>query len=93
VAEEKPELSYERARDELAEVVRRLEAGGLTLEDSLGLWERGEHLAAVCEEWLEGARARLSAALAATPDRQGAAPDGPAGDRPPNGDQAPQTPF
>jgi exodeoxyribonuclease VII small subunit len=61
VAEEK--LSYEKARDELAEVVRRLEAGGLTLEESLSLWERGEQLAAVCEEWLEGARARLTAAL------------------------------
>jgi exodeoxyribonuclease VII small subunit len=55
--------SYEQARDELAEVVRRLEAGGLTLEESLSLWERGERLAVVCEEWLEGARARLTAAL------------------------------
>lgn len=58
---EKP--SYEQARDELTEVVRRLEAGGLTLEESLGLWERGERLAEICEEWLEGARARLAAAL------------------------------
>lgn len=57
-------LSYEQARDELASVVKRLEAGGLTLEQSLGLWERGERLAAVCEELLEGARARLSAAMA-----------------------------
>ncbi|RFS85101.1 exodeoxyribonuclease VII small subunit [Actinomadura spongiicola] len=55
--------SYEQARDELADVVKRLEAGGLTLEESLGLWERGERLAAICEEWLEGARARLAAAL------------------------------
>ncbi len=58
-------LSYEQARDELVEVVKRLEAGGLTLEQSLRLWERGEQLAAVCEEWLEGARARLTAAMAA----------------------------
>lgn len=65
--------SYEQARDELAEVVKRLEAGGLTLEESLALWERGEKLAAICEEWLEGARARLAAAL----------------DRPGNGDAAP----
>jgi exodeoxyribonuclease VII small subunit len=64
VAEEKPELSYEQARDELTDVVRRLEAGGLTLEESLALWERGERLAAICEEWLEGARARLAAAMA-----------------------------
>ena len=49
-------LSYEQARDELAEVVKRLEAGGLTLEQSLELWERGERLAAICTEWLEGAR-------------------------------------
>jgi exodeoxyribonuclease VII small subunit len=54
-------VPYEKARDELAEVVRRLEAGGLTLEESLELWERGERLAAVCTEWLEGARARLTA--------------------------------
>jgi len=57
-------MSYEQARDELAEVVRRLETGGLTLEESLELWERGERLAAICEEWLEGARARLAAATA-----------------------------
>ncbi|MGN5380028.1 exodeoxyribonuclease VII small subunit [Streptomyces lasalocidi] len=57
-------LSYEQARDELIEVVRRLEAGGTSLEESLGLWERGEELAKVCRRWLEGARARLDAALA-----------------------------
>ncbi|MBL1081188.1 exodeoxyribonuclease VII small subunit [Streptomyces actinomycinicus] len=57
-------LSYEQARDELIEVVRRLEAGGTTLEESLALWERGEELAEVCRHWLEGARARLDAALA-----------------------------
>ncbi|MGW4905650.1 exodeoxyribonuclease VII small subunit [Streptomyces sp. NPDC004270] len=57
-------LSYEQARDELIEVVRRLEAGGTSLEESLALWERGEELARVCRRWLEGARARLDAALA-----------------------------
>ena len=55
--------SYEVARDELAEVVRRLEAGGATLEESLALWERGEELAKVCQGWLDGAKARLDAAL------------------------------
>ncbi len=69
-------LSYEQARDQLTEVVRRLEGGGLTLEQSLDLWERGERLAAVCEQWLEGARARLAAAVAArAPDS--ADPDAP----------------
>ncbi|WP_434595780.1 exodeoxyribonuclease VII small subunit [Streptomyces sp. A5-4] len=57
-------LGYEQARDELIDVVRRLEAGGTTLEDSLTLWERGEELAKICRHWLEGARARLDAALA-----------------------------
>ncbi|MFF3173260.1 exodeoxyribonuclease VII small subunit [Streptomyces sp. NPDC057900] len=57
-------LGYEQARDELIEVVRRLEAGGTSLEESLALWERGEELAKVCRHWLEGARARLDAALA-----------------------------
>jgi exodeoxyribonuclease VII small subunit len=59
-------LSYEQARDELIEVVRRLEAGGVTLEESLALWERGEQLAAICQEWLDGARARLTAAVEQT---------------------------
>ncbi len=58
------ELGYEAARDELVEVVRRLEAGGLSLEDSLGLWERGEALATVCERHLAGARERVESALA-----------------------------
>lgn len=57
-------LSYEQARDELTEVVKRLEAGGLTLEQSLEEWERGERLAAICAEWLEGARARIASAMA-----------------------------
>lgn len=59
------EIPYEQARDELTDVVRRLEAGGLTLEQSLELWERGERLAGICTRWLEGARARLAAAMPA----------------------------
>ena len=58
-------IPYEQARTELTEVVRRLEAGGLTLEESLDLWERGERLADVCSQWLEGARARLVTAISA----------------------------
>lgn len=56
------ELSYEQARDELVRVVSALESGGATLEESLALWERGNALAARCEEWLQGAKARLEAA-------------------------------
>ena len=58
-----PSMGYEEARAELVEVVRTLEAGGTTLEESLALWERGEKLAALCQEWLDGARARLDAAI------------------------------
>jgi exodeoxyribonuclease VII small subunit len=61
-ASQEPQLSYEQAREELIEVVRRLETGGTTLEESLALWERGEQLATICQDWLEGARARLDAA-------------------------------
>lgn len=79
-------LSYEQARDELVDVVRRLEAGGTTLEESLELWERAEALASVCEHWLDGARERLSAATAGrgSAQRGGEHPQlverGPAGD-------------
>jgi exodeoxyribonuclease VII small subunit len=59
-----PALTYEAARDELVEVVRRLEQGGASLEESLALWERGEELARVCQAWLDGAQSRLDAVLA-----------------------------
>ncbi|MFC8191743.1 exodeoxyribonuclease VII small subunit [Cellulomonas sp. NPDC057328] len=55
-------LTYEQARDELVGVVERLETGAATLEESLALWERGEALAARCQQWLDGARERLEAA-------------------------------
>ncbi|MEJ6555303.1 exodeoxyribonuclease VII small subunit [Microbacterium esteraromaticum] len=55
-------LSFEAARDELVRVVAELEQGSPTLEHSLALWERGEALAARCEEWLLGAKRRLEAA-------------------------------
>jgi exodeoxyribonuclease VII small subunit len=69
---EQPEQSYEETRDELVDTVRRLEAGGTTLEESLALWERGEALAQRCQEWLDGARKRLDAVLA---EREGSADD------------------
>ena len=64
------ELTYEQARDELLSVVQRLEAGGVPLQESIELWERGEELARVCQRWLDGARARLDAAIAADAERQ-----------------------
>jgi len=63
-----PELSYEQARDELVTVVQRLESGGVPLDESLKLWERGEALAAICQRWLDGARARVDAARKARAD-------------------------
>lgn len=53
------QLSYEEARDELVQVVTTLERGGITLEESLKLWERGEALANRCESWLVSAKERL----------------------------------
>tara|TARA_B110000503_G_scaffold69219_1_gene107974 strand:+ start:192 stop:416 length:225 start_codon:yes stop_codon:yes gene_type:complete len=56
------ELNYEQARDQLVDIVSRLETGGISLEESITLWERGEALAKRCEQWLEGAKERLDAA-------------------------------
>jgi exodeoxyribonuclease VII small subunit len=58
------ELSYEAARDELIAVVKKLEAGGTPLAESMQLWERGEELATICERWLDGAQVRVEQARA-----------------------------
>ncbi|HET9876573.1 MAG TPA: exodeoxyribonuclease VII small subunit [Mycobacterium sp.] len=63
------ELGYEECRDELIDVVQQLEQGGLDLEASLRLWERGEQLAKRCEEHLAGARQRVQDVLG--PDDRG----------------------
>jgi exodeoxyribonuclease VII small subunit len=54
--------SYEQARDELVQIVQRLESGGAPLDESLALWERGEQLATICQRWLDGAKAKIAAA-------------------------------
>ena len=56
---DKKKPTYEQARDELAKIVAKLEAGGASLEDSIALWERGEELAKICNQWLESAKERL----------------------------------
>jgi exodeoxyribonuclease VII small subunit len=71
------ELTYEQARDELVQVGAELELGSASIEQSLALWERGEALAARCEEWLIGARARLDAARAGAGRGTPAASDDP----------------
>lgn len=68
-------LSYEQARDALLDVVRTLETGSATLEESMALWERGEALAARCQRWLDGARERLEKAHAAAAPGTADAPD------------------
>lgn len=68
-------LSYEQARDELVQVVQRLESGGVNLQTSLELWERGEALANRCEQWLTGAKARLENARLAQSSQQAAQHD------------------
>lgn len=60
--DELAELNYEQARDELIKVVQQLETGGAPLTESLALWERGEKLAAICQQWLDGAKQRVEAA-------------------------------
>jgi len=72
-------LGYEQARDELAEVVRKLESGGLSLDDAVALWERGEALARRCEEQLAGARERVQKVLDAPRGLPGGKPGVPLG--------------
>ena len=62
MAKEDKAISYEQARDELQQVVTKLEGQNVSLEESMALWERGEVLAKICEEWLSGARKKLDAA-------------------------------
>ena len=62
-AEPDSDLSYEAAREELVEVVRKLEQGGTSLEESLALWKRGEQLATICQAKLDGARKQLDEAI------------------------------
>ncbi|MDN4480025.1 exodeoxyribonuclease VII small subunit [Demequina muriae] len=65
-ADDVSSLTYEQARDELIAIVAKLEAGAATLDESVGLWERGEALAARCQELLEGARDRITDARGET---------------------------
>lgn len=63
---EQPDIPYEQARDELIAIVQKLETGGTSLEEALALWERGEQLAGICQQWLDGARERLAQASGQT---------------------------
>ncbi|WCC80419.1 exodeoxyribonuclease VII small subunit [Cutibacterium equinum] len=65
-----PEIPYEAARDELVSIVTRLESGGISLAETMTLWERGEKLADICQTWLDGARTRIEAARSQAEDSQ-----------------------
>lgn len=74
MSENTPKISYEQARAELGEVVSKLESGRTPLAEAMQLWERGEELARICQEWLDGAKAKVAAARAQAQgraDRQG----------------------
>ena len=57
-----PEIGYEAAREQLLEIVSRLESGQVPLSQAMELWEQGEKLAGICMKWLEGAKTRIEAA-------------------------------
>lgn len=59
-------ISFEAAFTELEETVRKLEAGDLTLEESLALFERGQALATYCQKQLDDAELKVQQ-LVATP--------------------------
>lgn len=53
------DLTFEQAFAKLEETVRKLEAGGLTLDESLSLFERGQALAARCNAQLDQAGLKI----------------------------------
>ena len=59
MTDEIQELTFETALAELEQIVSRLEAGELTLEESLALFERGQQLADYCNNMLDNASLRV----------------------------------
>ncbi|MBM3314136.1 exodeoxyribonuclease VII small subunit [candidate division WOR-3 bacterium] len=53
-------LSFEQALAELESIVKQMEAGNLTLEQSLALFERGVQLARACKVKLAEAELKVS---------------------------------
>ena len=58
-----PEPTFEQARDELEQIVRKLEDGSTTLDEALTLWERGEALHELCRAKLDQADRRVAELL------------------------------
>jgi exodeoxyribonuclease VII small subunit len=61
VAEVKP--SFEEQLAELEKVVEQLERGELSLEDSVGLFEKGMQLSEACKAQLASAESRIQVLL------------------------------
>jgi exodeoxyribonuclease VII small subunit len=59
MTDETKELTFETALAELEQIVSKLEAGELTLEESLTLFERGQELADFCNDLLDNASLRV----------------------------------
>jgi exodeoxyribonuclease VII small subunit len=64
-------LPFEKALEELENIVRRLERGDVPLEDSIAIYERGEALKKHCEALLKKAEARIEK-ITIGPDGQAA---------------------
>lgn len=62
------DLTYEQSREELIDIVAKIESGTVPLEESMVLWERGEALAAHCQSKLDAAQSQLDSATAADGD-------------------------
>ena len=54
-----PELAFEQAELELRTIVERLESGQVGVDEAIALWERGEHLYALCRAQLDAAEGKV----------------------------------
>ena len=53
------DMPFEKALEQLEDIVRRLEKGDVALDESVTIYERGEALKRRCEELLRQAEARV----------------------------------
>ena len=72
--EKEPEIKFEKALGELKGIVEKLEKGDLELEESLGMFERGVKLMAVCQKRLEDAERRVEMVSKGIGGKAGLAP-------------------
>lgn len=69
------DLPFEKALEQLEEIVRRLEKGDVALDESVTIYERGEALKRHCESLLKRAEARIQRITLAPDGRaEGVAP-------------------